>query len=63
MLALRYPIVADAERIFADLTEGGKVTMPLQRTFWAEPFGMAVDRFGTSWSGNGVPVAREALCK
>ncbi|SFJ29338.1 hypothetical protein SAMN05192543_106230 [Paraburkholderia megapolitana] len=33
MLALRYPIVADAERIFADLTEGSKVTMPLQRTF------------------------------
>jgi PhnB protein len=23
--------------------------MPLQKTFWAEAFGMLVDRFGTPW--------------
>jgi len=40
---------ADAERIFAALSEGGQVRMPLQKTFWAGRFGMCVDRFGTPW--------------
>src|SRR3979490_211210 len=33
--------------------KGGKVTMPLQKTFWVEAFGMLVDRFGTPWMVNG----------
>ena len=40
---------ADAERIFNELSEGGRVTMPMEKTFWAERFGMCVDRFGTPW--------------
>ena len=43
---------AEAERIFAALSEGGKVTMPIQKTFWASRFGMAVDRYGTPWMIN-----------
>ena len=44
---------ADAERIFAALGEGGgTVTMPLEQTFWAERFGMLVDRFGVPWMVN-----------
>lgn len=43
---------ADAERIFHALAEDGTVTMPIQRTFWAERFGMLVDRFGTPWMVN-----------
>jgi PhnB protein len=39
----------DAERIWAALLEGGQVRMPLEQTFWAERFGMLVDRFGTPW--------------
>ena len=39
----------EAERIFAALGEGGTVTMPLAQTFWAERFGMLVDRFGVPW--------------
>ena len=27
--------------------------MPFQPSFWAEGFGMAVDRFGTPWIVNG----------
>lgn len=42
----------DAERIFAALGEGGTVTMPLESTFWAERFGMLVDRFGVPWMVN-----------
>jgi PhnB protein len=43
---------ADAERIFNSLAEKGKVTMPLEKTFWAERFGMLTDRFGTPWMVN-----------
>lgn len=48
-VALAPRTVADAERVFAALAEGGKVTMPLTKTFWAERFGSLVDRFGVSW--------------
>lgn len=49
---------AEAERIFNALVDGGRVTMPLQTTFWAERFGMLVDRYGTPWIVNGVGAAR-----
>jgi PhnB protein len=37
----------------AYLAEGGRVTMPMQKIFWAEAFGIVVDRFGTPWMING----------
>ena len=40
---------AEAERAFAALSDGGVVTMPLEKTFWAPKFGMLVDRFGLGW--------------
>lgn len=43
---------AEAERVFNALAENGKVTMPLERTFWAERFGMLVDQFGIPWMIN-----------
>jgi PhnB protein len=43
---------AEAERIFSALAENGKVELPLQPTFWAERFGMVVDRFGVPWMVN-----------
>lgn len=52
-LALQYPTASDARRLFDALSAGGKVTMPMQNTFWAEAFGMLVDRFGTPWMVNG----------
>lgn len=52
-LSLLYPTVAEALRIFAALADGGQVTMPIAKTFWAEAFGMLVDRFGTPWMVNG----------
>jgi PhnB protein len=44
--------VAEAERVFAALAEGGRIEMPLEKTFWAERFGMLTDRFGVSWMVN-----------
>lgn len=40
---------AEAERVFAALSEGGLVTKTLEKTFWAEKFGMLQDRFGVGW--------------
>jgi PhnB protein len=55
MLALNFPTVDEARRVFNAFAEGGTVTMPMDKTFWAEIFGMVVDRFGTPWAINGVP--------
>ena len=35
-----------------DLSEGGTITMPLQRQAWGDEFGMLTDRFGVSWMIN-----------
>jgi PhnB protein len=37
------------DRLFAALGEGGKVAMPLEKTFWGAYFGMLVDRYGIHW--------------
>jgi PhnB protein len=41
-----------AEQIFDALSREGSVTMALEKTFWAERFGMVTDRFGVSWMIN-----------
>lgn len=51
-VSLQIPSVAQAERVFAELSKGGTVTMPIQQTFWATRFGMVTDRFGTPWMVN-----------
>ena len=43
---------AEAERIFNGLAEGGKITMPQQKTFWNAFFGMLTDKFGINWMVN-----------
>ena len=48
-LALTVPTVAEAERAFARLADGGQVTMPLAKTFWSPMYGMLTDRFGIAW--------------
>lgn len=42
----------DADRLFNGLSSGGKVTMPLEKTFWGAYFGMFVDKFGIQWMVN-----------
>ena len=51
-LQLNLDDVAAAERIFAKLADGGRVTVPLRQTFWAHRFGALVDRFGIPWGIN-----------
>jgi PhnB protein len=42
----------EARRIFDGLSAGGKVTMALEKTFWAALFGMFTDKFGINWMVN-----------
>ena len=39
----------EAQRLFKALSDGGKVEMPMMKTFYASSFGMVEDRFGVSW--------------
>jgi PhnB protein len=40
---------AEAEKLFGKLGEGGKVLMPMSKTFFSPAFGMVHDRFGVMW--------------
>ena len=48
-LTLTAPNIPEAERLFAALSDGGKVQMPMTQTFFSPRFGMVADRFGVSW--------------
>ena len=48
-LSLTAADVAEADRLFAALGDGGQVQMPLSETFFSPRFGMVADRFGVSW--------------
>lgn len=48
--------VEETKRIFNELSEGGEVKVPLDKTFWADLFGSFTDKFGVVWRinyGNG----------
>lgn len=48
-LALSVPAEEDARRAFEALADGGKVDMPIGRTFFSPCFGTVTDRFGVRW--------------
>jgi len=48
-LSLTVANEAEAGRLFNALAAGGKVHMPLAKTFFSPSFGMLADRFGVSW--------------
>jgi PhnB protein len=48
-LSLSVDSIAEAERLFGLLSEGGETFMPMQETFFAHRFAIVRDRFGTSW--------------
>ena len=52
-LSLNYSTADEARRVFKALADGGSVTMPMDKTFWAEAYGMLTDRFGTPWMVGG----------
>lgn len=51
-LSLNFKHEEDIDRVFAALSDGAKITMPLQDTFWGAKFGMLVDKFEINWMFN-----------
>ena len=51
-LSLSGDDVDELRRYFAELSEGGTVTMPLEKQMWGDEFGMCLDRFGIVWMVN-----------
>jgi PhnB protein len=51
-LSLEVPNDAEAKRLFAALSDGGQVHMPLAKMFWSSSSGMVTDRFGVMWMVN-----------
>lgn len=43
---------ARAKQLFDNLAANGTVVMPLEKTYWAEAFGMLTDKFGVRWMIN-----------
>jgi len=51
-LSIETETIEEATRIFNGLSNGGNVTMPLNKTFWDAYFGMFTDKFGINWMVN-----------
>ena len=51
-LSVNYANPELMEKIFATLSDGGVITMPLQDTFWGVRFGICRDKFGVNWMFN-----------
>ncbi|WP_121352156.1 VOC family protein [Flavisolibacter nicotianae] len=51
-LSLDFKDSGSIQSAFAALSDGGKVTMPLQDTFWGATFGMLQDQYGVKWMFN-----------
>src|SRR4051812_27825499 len=56
-LSLALATEAEATSAFNALAVGGKVGMPLGKTFWSPCFGMLTDRFGLGWMISVTPPA------
>ena len=51
-LSLEFSDNAELDRVFAKLSAGGTVTMPVAEQFWGARFGMLTDKFGIAWMLN-----------
>lgn len=48
-LSLDVESEAEADQLFEMLSAGGKVSMPMEKVFWGDYFGMCTDKFGIQW--------------
>jgi PhnB protein len=51
-LNIDFENTGDQAEVFEKLSQGGKVNMPLQDTFWGARYGMLTDKFGVNWMVN-----------
>lgn len=52
ILSINFTETEEQQKVFNKIGEDGKVTMPLQDTFWGARFGMLADKFGMNWMFN-----------
>ena len=62
-VSLNCPDLKEAKRVFDAFAEGGQVNMPFEKTFWAEGFGMVIDKFGTPWMITGLETTVDKLLR
>jgi len=55
-LSLTVPTEKEADKAFKALAAGGKVVMPIGKTFWSNCFGMVQDKFGVHWMVTVPPI-------
>ncbi len=48
-ISIHCETILEVDQMFLGLSDGGKVTMPLNKTFWGSYFGMFTDKFGIHW--------------
>jgi PhnB protein len=51
-VSLDFDTAAAMQKAFDGLAAGGRVTLPVQDTFWGSKFGMVTDKFGVRWMLN-----------
>ena len=51
-LSIDFSDVDEMKLKFGKLAEGGKITMPVDDTFWGATFGMLIDKYGIHWMFN-----------
>ena len=54
-VSLRVDSREEADSVFAKMSEGGQVTVPMEDMFWGSYFGALVDRFGINWQVHHSP--------
>lgn len=57
-LNLEFKADEEAQQAFANLSEGGRVIMPLEKQFWGTLFGRLEDQFGIKWQISTEPKAQ-----
>ena len=48
-LSINADTTEEADKLFKKLSSNGKVTMPMDNTFWGSYFGMLTDKYGINW--------------
>jgi len=51
-LSINFDQEGEIDKVFNAMSEGARITMPLEDTFWGARFGMLTDRFGVNWMFN-----------
>ena len=51
-ITLEPDTIDEAQGLFDGLSQGGRIEMPMQRTEWAELYGICADKYGVQWMVN-----------